>query len=112
VLVNISLDDRLCLDVNGVSTAVRLDAERKIGVWVDVPEETAKEPEAPVFVAECGISCSQSNVISILLVVTSDQYDPGDIPVRSTRQFSGSFVEMLPWKRTWAGVLEEGSAGS
>ena len=69
MLVNISLNDRLCLDVHGVSAAVGLDAKREIGVRVDIPEETAKEPEAAVFVAECGISCSQSNVISILLVV-------------------------------------------
>lgn len=109
--MNIGLNDRLCLDVHGVSAAVGLDAKREIGVGIDVPEEATKEPKAAVFVAECGISCSQSNVISILLVGLG-HYDPYDIPVRSTRQFSGSFVEMLPWKRTWAGVLEEGSAGS
>ena len=34
------------------------------------------------------------------------------IPVLSTRQLSGSLVEMLPWKRACAGVFVEGSAGS
>jgi hypothetical protein len=36
------------------STAVGLDAQGKIRVWIDVPEEPSEEPEASILVAERG----------------------------------------------------------
>ena len=56
MLVDIRLDDRVCLHVDGVSTAVGLDAQGKIRVWIDVPEEPSEEPEASILVAERGVA--------------------------------------------------------
>jgi hypothetical protein len=56
VLVDIRFDDRVCLHVDGVPTAVGLDAQGKIRVGIDVPEEPTEEPEASILVAECSVA--------------------------------------------------------
>lgn len=56
MLVDIRLDDRVCLHVDGVPTAVGLDTQGKIRVGIDVPEEPTKEPEASILVAERGVA--------------------------------------------------------
>ena len=56
MLVDIGLDDRVCLHVDGVPTTVGLDAQSKIRVGIDVPKEPTKEPEASILVAERGVA--------------------------------------------------------
>lgn len=56
VLVDIGLDDGIGLDVDGVSTAVGFYSQCEVGVRIDVPEESAEEPEAAVVVAEGGVA--------------------------------------------------------
>jgi hypothetical protein len=58
VLMDVRLHDGVCLDIHGIPTAVGLDPESKVCVGIDVPEETAEEPETAVSVAECSVSYS------------------------------------------------------
>lgn len=37
MLVDIRLDDRVCLDIDGVSPTVGLHSKGKVRVWVDIP---------------------------------------------------------------------------
>lgn len=57
VLVDVGLDDGVCLDIHDVSATIGLDAKSEIGVGIEIPEETAEDPEAAVLVAECGVPC-------------------------------------------------------
>ena len=56
MLVDIRLNDRVCLHVDRVPAAVGLDAQGKIRVGINVPEEPTEEPEASVLVAERGVA--------------------------------------------------------
>jgi hypothetical protein len=56
VLVDIRLDDRVSLNIDGVPAAVGLDTQGKIRVGINVPEEPTEEPEASVLVAERGVA--------------------------------------------------------
>lgn len=44
MLMDVSIDDGIGLDVYFVSAAIGFDAQRKVGVWVHVPVEAAEEP--------------------------------------------------------------------
>lgn len=56
MLVDIRLNDRVCLHVDRVPAAVGLDAQGKIRVGINIPEEPTEEPEASVLVAERGVA--------------------------------------------------------
>jgi hypothetical protein len=60
-----------------------------------------------------GLGCGRRRILienasaSSVVIIRATGY----APVLSTRQLSGSFVEMLPWNLAWAGEFVEGSAG-
>lgn len=58
MLVDIGFDDGVCLDVYGVSPAIGLDTEGEVGVGVNIPVETAEQPQTTVLVTECSVTCS------------------------------------------------------
>lgn len=64
MLVDIRLNDRVCLNIYGVSPTVGLDSKGQIRVRVDIPVEPTEEPEASVLIAKSGISCWFSIVVS------------------------------------------------
>lgn len=64
VLVDIGLDDGIGLDVDGVPTAVGFYSQCEVGVRIDVPEESAEEPEAAVVVAEGGVAYTFHTIVS------------------------------------------------
>ena len=54
--MDICLDDRVCLHIDGISAAVGLDAQRKVCVGINVPVKSAEEPKAAILVAERGVA--------------------------------------------------------
>jgi len=42
VLVDIGLDDRVGLDVHGIASAIGLDTECQVGVWIDIPVQSTE----------------------------------------------------------------------
>lgn len=42
VLVNIGLDDRVGLDVHSIASAIGLDTECQVGVWIDIPVQSTE----------------------------------------------------------------------
>lgn len=57
MLMDISLDNRIGLDIHSVTSTIGFDPQRKIGIRINVPEKTAKKPEAPILVTKSGVSC-------------------------------------------------------
>lgn len=70
MLMDIRLDDRVGLNVYGITPTVRFDTERKVGVRINIPMQLTKKPESPILVPECRISCCGFDMVN------SNPYDP------------------------------------
>lgn len=64
VLVDIGVNNGVCLNIHGISPAIGLDSKGKVGVSFEIPIEPAKKPITSILIAECGVSCSTTGRVS------------------------------------------------
>ena len=80
MLMDIRLDDRVGLDVHGITPTVRFDTEREVGVRINIPMQPTKKPESPVLVPECRVAYCGFDMVN------SNPYDTS-INIEETYQF-------------------------